>query len=155
MYISLKPFAIPIMVLSSSAINMDKIRKDYNLKETANIASLCSVIDKETKNITSEYQIRDDKDESVDIGISETQIKDKYTTVDYQKKYVCKCEQLYYWRKNYEISDFLNEEFINLENCGFYPIDRTLAEYLQDIDRKINPLDFPETDSNIMYHEWY
>ena len=144
MYVALKPFTVPIKVLSS-CIDMDKIRKDFNLSDEAYVGSFYS----------SKYHIYDKESESANVVITDTEMKENYTSIQYQDIYVCKCEQIHYWRKNYEISDFLNDQIPNLENCGFYPINRNLAEYLQDFDGTINLDDFPEADSNVMYHEWY
>lgn len=141
MYVALKPFATPIK-MSEQVYNMERIRKDYGLSDDAYIGSFIG------GNITVS-----DKEKRVEI--SEAEIHEKYITSVFRDVYVAQSEEIYYWRKDYQISDFLNDAIGPVENCGFYAVNRDVAVDLLEYDGSINPNDFPETDSNVMYHEWF
>ena len=49
----------------------------------------------------------------------------------------------------------MNDAVGPVENCGFYAVNRSVAEDLLEYDSSIDVNDFPETDSNVMYHEWF
>ena len=91
MYVALKPFMVTIKMITSR-INIDKIRQDFNLSDKAYIGSLYG----------SEYHIYDKENEDTNVVISDTKMRNEYTTISDTDVYVGKCEQLYYWRKNYE-----------------------------------------------------
>lgn len=141
MYAALKPFSTPIK-MSEQVYNMERIRKDYGLSEDAYIGSF----------IGGDITVSDGEKR---VEISEKDIHEKYITTRFREIYVVSSEEIHYWRKHYEISEFMNDAVGPVENCGFYAVNRDVANDLMEYDSTINPDDFPETDSNIMYHEWF
>jgi hypothetical protein len=141
MYVALKPFATPIK-MSDQVYNMERIIKDYNLSDDAYIGSFIGG----TITVTS-----GDKR----VSISDEEVHAKYITTRFRDIYAVASEEIYYWRKAYEISEFMNDAVGPVENCGFYAVNRDVANDLLEYDSKIDPNDFPETDSNVMYHEWF
>lgn len=141
MYAAIKPFATKVK-LSEEVYNMNKIREDFDMSENAYISSLMA------GNI-----VVSDGDKRVEI--TRQDIDEKYTLTQIRDVYVATTQEIYYWRKNYKISNLLGELIGEMENCGFYAVDRDMATELMSIDPSVNPEDFPVENSNIMYHEWY
>lgn len=61
--------------------------------------------------------------------------------------YVCYAQEVYYWRKNYQVQETIYDYYDReIENCGYYLMDEEfLAELVPEL----------EDYEDIMYHEWY
>ena len=81
--------------------------------------------------------------------------RDEYNNYLYEKEedcYVCKCDNIAYWRKNYDLEDKIYDAYDGIiENCGFYRINKEDAYELF----KDSNLDEIEDDEAFIYHEWY
>lgn len=86
----------------------------------------------------------------------------KYSYEEVEDYYVCKKEEIYYWRKNYELQDKLYEAAVEngdqILNCGWHKCNE---EMIMDIQNAISQednmrlvLNLPESEAYV-YHEWY
>lgn len=86
----------------------------------------------------------------------------KYSYEEVEDYYVCKKEEIYYWRKNYELQDKLYETAVEngdqILNCGWHKCNE---EMIMDIQNAISQednmrlvLNLPESEAYV-YHEWY
>lgn len=91
----------------------------------------------------------------------------KYSYEEVEDYYVCKIEEIYYWRKNYELQDKLyeaaEENGDQILNCGWHKCNEEMIMDIQDaISQEDNMrlvnmrlvLNLPESEAYV-YHEWY
>ena len=68
--------------------------------------------------------------------------------------YVCQKEEVYYWRKAYEVQDYVYDALkpTQVENCGYYLLSPDIINDM--VERGF--IDYCFDDSgDILYHEWY
>ena len=144
-YRSLKQFSVPIK-MEENVYDVEKMAENYDMnKEKCHI---CGIIGGDI-HITDGNKEKEIKEEEVNAIYTKTIVCDIF---------VCKTEQVLYWRKAYDVSELMNQKLpFELENCGFYPVNRDVAESLNELDYRVEPDDYPEDieESNMMYHEWY
>lgn len=145
MYGDLLPFMDSINV-QFEYLDEVKLRKDFNIPENAAITGLFSD-GKEEK-----YSFEGGKS----ITLPRSELESKYKYYQLEKAYICSCEEVAYWRKEYDISDEFNNRH-KVENCGFY---LTSYDELEDMDELFScfPHGIPvarNQNEGIFYHEWY
>lgn len=97
----------------------------------------------------------------VEIDVTDEEYN-KYSYEEVEDYYACKEEEIYYWRKNYELRDKLyeaaEENGDQILNCGWYKCNEEMIMDIQDsISQEDNMrlvLNLPESEAYV-YHEWY
>lgn len=89
--------------------------------------------------------------------ISDDLIESKYTISKEEACYVCEYDEVHYWRKAYDIQDWLHDHIQEqVENTGYYILSEKL---LKAFNRKFKedklPVEPPDEDSALVYWEWY
>lgn len=128
-------------------INIEKIREDYGLPESAEVVmqsgdgSIC---------------VSTDSGESDYIDISHEILQKKYSKIEVESYAAFQKTEVGYWRKDYDIADFFSEQFEKrIENTGYYAVS---AEILEKFNEEFNedvPVEDPSEESAIFYWEWY
>lgn len=93
-----------------------------------------------------------------EIDIPENKVDD-YDKKVFRKSLIYQCDELAYWRKEYDLQDLIYNNYKGrVYNCGFHVLDDDLMKkinrYLKsrDMDRQnINDIEYDAK----MYHEWY
>lgn len=85
--------------------------------------------------------------------------KKKYTVYKKTRSLIIQLEESGYWRKDYELQDFMHEELPQMvENCGYYKIPEDVMEKLLNMESFMDGFSsdgFLEEDEAFFYHEWY
>ena len=97
----------------------------------------------------------------VEIDVTDEEYN-KYSYEEVEDYYVCKKEEIYYWRKNYELQDKLyeaaEENGDQILNCGWHKCNEEMIMDIQDaISQEDNMrlvLNLSESEAYV-YHEWY
>lgn len=128
-------------------INIEKIREDYDLPESAEVVmqsgdgSIC---------------VSTDSGESDYIDISHKVLQEKYLKIEVESYAAFHKTEVGYWRKDYDIADFFSEQIEKtVENTGYYAVS---AEILERFNEEFNvsvPVEDPSEESAIFYWEWY
>jgi hypothetical protein len=94
--------------------------------------------------------------EGVSQFISREDVKTKYTLTETRPCYIWNAEEVYYWRKAYDIQDWIYSElFYEVQNCGYYELDGELISRLNaEFDEEV-PVEDPTNEHALFYHEWY
>ena len=149
MFHDLIPYAV-IRNVSYTLTDWEKIKKSYNLPENSN---LCGISSDGTY-----WFIDSDSKKDYKIFISEQEMR-KYDYQELRESLVFKCEELAYWRKEYDLQDLIHNEYKGtIYNCGFHLMDDNLMKdinkYLKKRDMDRQSINNPEYIAK-MYHEWY
>lgn len=145
MYRQLAPYVQQIQV-RSQYYDMEKIRKDYKLSDDSYISMMSAyriaITDRETKKT---------------VEISNEDIERKYTIERVEKRFVCDSEEVWYWRKAYDIQDWFHENIDGeVENTGFYILS---VEQVLNFNKVFREDRFgaeePDEESALFYWEWY
>lgn len=59
---------------------------------------------------------------------------DKYKIEVLHKLYLFCSDDVYTWRKNYDIHNLFENKYGTILNCGYYPIDEDILKKIKDID---------------------
>ena len=83
----------------------------------------------------------------------------KYDYQELRESLVFKCDELAYWRKEYDLQDLIHNEYKGtIYNCGFHLMDDNLMKkinlYLKKHYMERQNINDPEYIAK-MYHEWY
>ena len=97
----------------------------------------------------------------VEIDVTDEEYN-KYSYEEVEDYYVCKKEEIYYWRKNYELQyklyESAEENGDQILNCGWHKCNEEMIMDIQDaISQEDNMrlvLNLPESEAYV-YHEWY
>ena len=142
---SLIPFSRKVNVLVDY-MDTDKIKKDFDIPNNAHntVQSFMHGITKLGFN----YGDNDYKE----VSITDTDMKEKYTITKLEQRYVVELNEIYYWRKNYELQDKLYELCDEqIENCGYHAVNEEMLRAInKHTDRTIT-----NKNGNLFYHEWY
>lgn len=135
------------VTMKNTFINMEKIRKDNEIPEDARITG--SSYSREGDS----YIFRNDSGFDKRVTLSQEELQTYLFDAD-EEYLVCHMEEVAYWRKAYDVQDFIHE---NIEapilNCGYYEVSRELLDRLYDMG-EVEEL-YCEDDEKIFYHEWY
>lgn len=141
MYAQIHPFCTRIFVKRED-YDYEKIAADYDMKMPIRISGFG----------TGGCTFTDDVSH---VSILPEDIK-KYQKPFMQTMYVADKEQVYYWRKAYDVQSMLyNKMECEIENCGFYLLTEELAEEIAKIDAEFDTSIVSDDRANIFYHEWY
>lgn len=118
-----------------------------------------------------EYETYTDNNKTVDILVST--IKERYTKTEVEDYYICKCEEIKYWRKEYDIQKWFHNNLgryyeTDIANCGYYVIpeflikqfdkdqlDHPFESYKYTNEFEMLPINITNDTSALVYFEWY
>lgn len=100
------------------------------------------------------FMTKDDKHFQVELT---TEDAEKYVITKETEGFVCKSENLAYWRKNYDLHETFEQRCETIvENCGYAPVPDDLLLELIDNGEQITENDIEcDEDSIIVYHPWW
>ena len=143
MYKQLLPFAARIQIVNHQ-YDFDAIAKDYCIGDNVGVSSFNSATTIFSGNNGSTPPIPNET------------VKEKYTRAIIQTRFVVDIEEVYYWRKAYDIQSLICREIETaVENCGFYKITENIARKIHEMDNKFPTTIVNDKNANIFYHEWY
>lgn len=145
----LLPYVSKIQVINDY-YNVEQIIKDYNLPGDSYIGMYSS------DGIKVGGKDKDGK--YVSVNVSPEEIENKYTLTELEDAYAWKSEEVAYWRKHYSLQERFYDLIGDVENCGYYKLDRLLIEQLREEfreDVEDIPLEDSTEESALFYHEWY
>ena len=150
MYGDLMPYVRPITVIAT-LFNCEQCFKDYNINKD---------------DILFRSQMNDEISWHLENKTVITLKGEQYSKYLYdaeQEVYVFKCEEVAYWRKDYNLNDFFSNIF-EVENCGYYKLSNENKQELKAYIRRCQPEDVKNNldikllsskTSNLFYHAWW
>ena len=130
-------------------INMDRIIEHYHLSSKAEIVYQDSKM----------LGVRDPEQEDETVCIENTTVRDVFTDTIEEDFFVFYAEEVLYWRKNFDISDFFHGLLGQVENCGYYEL---LPEYIEEYNQRALENGWEQLDEEcsaedavLFYLEWY
>lgn len=127
--------------------NVEKMIEDYNLPKDAHI--WCWSGDYIEIGCYKEDGIR------VNQRIMDDEIETKYTKTEVIPYYIWEEDEEYYWRKNYDLQDWIRNVIEGVDNTGYYILNADLiAEINEAFNSNISEED-PTEESAVFYWEWY
>lgn len=146
LFAQLLPYAVK-RDISSEFIDTKKIIDDYNLPKNSHIGMIGD------GNMT--LCGHDSDGNYISHTISVTEIKEKYTVTEVNPGYIWEEIEEKYWRKHYDLQDWIYNNIEGVDNTGYYMLD---AEIIRALNKKfgehIKPKD-PTSRSALFYWEWY
>lgn len=142
----LLPYTV-IRDVESRFINSKKIFEDYNMPDNAHMCYM--------SNIEITYAGTDANGKRIEHTISMREIEEKYTVTKVLPCYIWESEEIQYWRKHYELQDWIYAHINGVQNTGYYILDNELIrEMNKEFDEHI-PKEDPDDESALFYWEWY
>lgn len=139
---------IPYTIKRKVEYEMINIEKMFADKRIPNHAYLSM-----TSSELYRYRWRDgNEDKSIDIPTKE--IIEKYVKNQIFDAYIYEQEELQYWRKNYEIQDYIYME-TEADNCKYCLLTTDIQEKLIETYDADFEVEAPTEESAIFYWEWY
>lgn len=141
---------IPYTVIRNveiQCVNREKLFANYNLPQNS---YMCYMSSWETQ-----YRGTDDNGNIVEATVSYREIEEKYTITKVLPCYIWESEEVQYWRKHYEIQDWIYDKLDNVQNLGYYILD---ADVIRELNKEFDehlPKEDPDEESALFYHEWY
>lgn len=150
MYRQLLPYCDELRVIIHY-YDLDKIKEDYGLSEV--YVSGYSYDDKGGRTFISGVK----NGENFRAEIEDDVIQEKYIINKEELCYVCHTDEVQYWRKEYDIQDWLHDSIgCNVENTGYYILDEELRSNFNSEFPEV-PLPNEKTPDQYAYFywEWY
>jgi hypothetical protein len=97
----------------------------------------------------------DENGERVNQKITDEDVRTKYTKTEIIPHYIWKSHEEHYWRKNYELQDWIYEAIGGIENTGYYMLDAYLINNINDRFGAGISEEEPTEESALFYWEWY
>lgn len=147
MYKQLEPYAVKRDIVCQ-LYDVEKMIADYNLPSNSCIWRYCG------DNITiGGYNVDGNR---VDQTITCDEIDRKYTKTEIIPHYIFATEEVWYWRKNYDLAEWLSVNMKNLiENTGYYKLTKTLIKRINSKFKTTIPEESATKESALFYWEWY
>ena len=144
----LLPYSVTKNV-KSMLINMDKLKKDYNIPQEASVWLWGS-------DGVIGFQCGEDYNKQITVSDGEME---KYYEQVLLQSLIFKCDELAYWRKYYDLQDLIHNEYCGeIYNCGYHKLDNELLKTINKFLEK-NKQDTQSINDDgyvaKMYHEWY
>lgn len=140
-YAEVLPYVIKREVVRQ-VYNLEKIIADYNLPSNSRIwmysyegIKLCC---------------KDDNGNDVDQYVTRDEISKKYTLTEVIEYYVFKTEEVAYWRKHYDLQDWIYDALGNVENTKYCYLPE---EIIEEINTEFN--EGIPVEPDLFYWEWY
>ena len=145
-YAQILPYAIKRDV-SYLTYDVDNMISDYNLPSNSRIWMSC--YDR------IEFCGTDENGERVTKVITREEIEEKYTLVETEPHYIWDQKEIAYWRKNYDLQDWVYDALDNVDNTKYCILNK---DTIREINRAFGehlPLREPTKRSALFYWEWY
>lgn len=142
LYADIIPYAT-IRNVNIDYYDIEKIIADYNLPPGSNIG-----MSSYNGIVLSGYGANGDYVKSP--MISHVEINDKYTYTKTIPCYIWEQDEVYYWRKNYCL-----QEWMDIENTGYRILDAEMIHKINDMFESDVPEENPTGDFALFYWEWY
>lgn len=124
-----------------------KMFADHGIPKNAYMCYMSSV--EITYTWTDENGKRNEK------TIAMREVDEKYTIEKVLPCYIWESEEVQYWRKHYELQDWIYDHIDGVQNTGYYILDADLIRELnKEFDEHI-PKEDPDDESALFYWEWY
>ena len=143
--------------------NESLIKKDHRIPVRASRVGLVITGDQTTFTYAW-YAARVNERKSKAVTLSRKELDDKYTHHNPEEVYVAKTYLVDYWRKYYNLQDFIYETLDErVHNCGYYPLTDVMIDSIYDFieeddlyfgEKHGKPVYDPEEEI-LLYHEWY
>lgn len=142
----LKPYVVK-RDIECKFYDVEKMIADYNLPKDSHIWSYGAgrIIIGGT----------DENGERINQEISNDEIREKYTTTDTLPHYIWEQEEVKYWRKHYDLQDWIYENIDEVDNTAYCMLDAELVEDLNETFGEGIPVEEPTEESALFYWEWY
>ena len=142
----LMPYVV-VRGVASQFVNKTQLLKDYNLPDNSYMSYMSSV------EIT--YTGTDENGNRVEKTISMQEVDEKYTTTEVLPCYIWEEEEVQYWRKHYDLQDWIYEHINGVQNTGYYMLDASMIRALNKEFGEHLPKEDPDDESALFYWEWY
>lgn len=89
-----------------------------------------------------------------EFDLTEEEISKNYTLTKEEQMYVWEEQEVYYWRKAYDIQKFVYENY-PVQNLGYYKLS---TEFIKELNKKFDEgveCWEPDDAKALFYHEWY
>ena len=146
LYEQLKPYAIKRDVLCK-IYDVEKMITDYNLPSNSHIWG-CSG----NKIMIGGH---DANNQQINQTISYDKIERKYTKTEIIPHYIFSTEEVWYWRKHYDLQDWVYENIDNVDNTAYCILGADLINELNETFEEDIPVEEPTEESALFYWEWY
>lgn len=138
------PYVV-IRKVETEMMDLEKMFADKGIPNHANLGMMCSEYYK--------YYWEDGEErKSIEVKVSE--ITEKYIKTEILDMYIWEQEELYYWRKNYEVQDYIYD-VVEAENCKYCLLSTDIQRELIDTYGANFEVEENTEDSGIFYWEWY
>lgn len=88
--------------------------------------------------------------------VSNAEIEAKYIKTEVIPFYIFKSEEVYYWRKEYDLCDWIENALKKqIENCGYYKLNKTVIKRMNSKFKSEVPVESANKEYAYFYHEWY
>ena len=145
-YADLLPYTIQRNV-SSEFYDIEKMIADYNLPSNSHIW-----MQSYNKIALGGYT---DNGERVEQEITREEIEEKYTVTKILPYYIWKESEVEYWRKNYDLQDWVYDELDNVDNTKYCILGKEVIREINRLFGECLPLREPTKESALFYWEWY
>lgn len=152
LYAEILPYMSSIQV-ENSYVDLMKLKKAYNIPEDAYISGRSYDGEKVGYHFTTP---KTKKSQRVELTYEE--VEEKFTFTQMDDAYIVYIDEVYYWRKAYNIQDEFYAKH-PVENCGYYKLSyEEMATIANNFDAGLYGVveDFvDDEDTAYFYHEWY
>ena len=147
MYAQLAPYLSEVEMIDT-LFNIDQLKKDYGIPEDADISGEGYI-----GNVSTYYFQWGQGEKRVELNDEEYE---KYVYEDAVGFYICGCEEIAYWRKEFRLQDKMYELCpVEIENCGYYRCTDEMIAAMKDFDAFEDGVPECGSDEAIFYWEWY
>lgn len=146
LYEQLRPYVVKTDV-ECEFYDVDKMIADYNLPKDSHIW-------KYDGNGDITIGGYDENGDSVD-HIFTYEKKKEYVYTKIVPYYCWKEDEVEYWRKNYDLQDWIYDNIEGVDNCGYYVLDLDVVSEINYMFDGSIPTVKPSETEALFYHEWY
>ena len=96
-------------------------------------------------------------EDPIKLIVTDTETHETFKIVNEHEYYVADNEgELYYWRKAWDIQEALADVVGDIENCGYYVLDKEALDLIREMDKEFDlSLDGLGEDEFLVYHPWW
>lgn len=143
----LSPYVNTVMV-KEEFIDLSKMKTDFDIPDDADIVGE-SYGDKYGFIFSNNLGFR------VGLEFTDEEFK-RYIYEEEVECYVCKMDEVAYWRKNYDLQNEMHRlSNSDILNCGYYILNEDMYEAMIRDGGLDSSENFEDENSALFYHEWY
>ena len=144
----LMPYCVDIRI-EMPHVNMEKVCADYGFGESAEIVA------QNSDGSIVVYEKNDDGNEHFH-ELSGAEVREKYLLSRVEDYIAFQKEEIAYWRKDYDVSEFFADSHKGgIENTGYYILDLDTILQFNSLFADELPVEEPNAESALFYWEWY